>query len=100
MLQTPPDRIQSLLPLFSRLSDSQLAILTNLLSSLSPGQITLALHLLNVFGPAVDVIGQHIPQQQTRGNTFMIGPIRVTVGGGSSAAAVGHPLRLVHPLLG
>lgn len=88
--------MQSLLPLFSRLSDTQVDTLIYLLTSLSPGQITLGLHLLSVFGPAVDVIGSKIPQQQSRGNSFMIGPIRVTMGG--DAGAVAGPMRL--PFLG
>lgn len=88
---TPPDRISTLLPLFSRLNEKQIDTLAMLLNSLSVGQIQLGLHLLTVFGPAIDVIGQKIPQQQNRGNTFMIGPIRVTMGSTAASQQVVRP---------
>lgn len=97
---TPPDRISILLPLFTKLNESQIDTLALLLNSLSVGQIQLGLHLLGVFGPAVDVIGRNIPQKENRGNAFMIGPIRVTVGGVASNQGIATPGVVKFPFFG
>ncbi|KAF6258081.1 hypothetical protein COO60DRAFT_1520690 [Scenedesmus sp. NREL 46B-D3] len=99
---TALDRIQMLVPLFTRLSMEQVVSFARVVNSLSPGQITLTIHLLDTFGFAVDAIGQHIPQSTSGASSFWIGPIKVTVADSSSQTS--RPTGLAswfrHPLLG
>jgi hypothetical protein len=87
LLQTVLDRIQILIPLFSKLTMQQVESFAKVVNSLSPGQIVLSIHLLVTFGFAVDAIGQHIPQTSSGTSSYWIGPIKVTMADSSSSSS-------------
>jgi hypothetical protein len=103
--QTVLDRIQMLVPLFSKLTMEQVVSFAKVVQSLSPGQIVLSIHLLDTFGFAVDAIGQHIPQVSSGASSYWIGPIKVTVADISSSSSQvsrrsGFASWFRHPLFG